>query len=178
MDAIERSRSFKAPVSYTHLAESNKIQFFFKSNIIVLIRKALSWLNTIKAYLESKSKMCIFSQTNTNPNQVVPSLCLVFLNAHANAPNSSLNFLQIFTLVENVRICVCGEMTSYVELVAITDLLECCKADALGCNGYRSRNTGEFPTCDIMPLCKGKGRKWSYWIKINQIWLIVLGNTS
>ena len=47
-----------------------------------------------KAYLESKSKMCIFSLTNTNQNPVFLSLCLVFLNAQVNAPNSSLNFLQ------------------------------------------------------------------------------------
>ena len=45
-----------------------------------------------QAYLESKSKMCIFSLTNTNQNPVVLSLCLVSLNAHPNAPNSSLNF--------------------------------------------------------------------------------------
>ena len=68
--------------------------------------------------------------------------------------------------------CVCGDMTSQVELdmlatvkikwnlVAIAEHLEYCNADALGCNGYRLRNTGEFPTCDITPkLCKGKGRK-------------------
>ena len=31
-------------------------------------------------------------------------------------------------------------------LVAIAaDLLEYCKADALSCNGYRSRNAGNFP---------------------------------
>ena len=46
----------------------------------------------LKAYLESKSKMCIFSLANTNQNPVVLSLCLVFLNAQINAPNSSLNF--------------------------------------------------------------------------------------
>ena len=32
-------------------------------------------------------------------------------------------------------------------LAAIAELLDYYKADALGCNGYRSRNTGEFPTC-------------------------------
>ena len=48
----------------------------------------------LKAYLESKLKMCVCSLTNTNQNSVVLSLCLVFLNAHVNVPNSSLNFRQ------------------------------------------------------------------------------------
>ena len=47
-----------------------------------------------KAYLESKSKMCVFSLTNTNQNFVVLSLCLVSLNPQAIASNSSLNLRQ------------------------------------------------------------------------------------
>ena len=43
----------------------------------------------LKAYLESKSKMCIVSLTNIDQNPIALLLCLVFLNAHANGPNSS-----------------------------------------------------------------------------------------
>ena len=69
---------------------------------------------SLKAYLESKSKMCVFSPTNANQNFVILSMCLVFVNANVNALNSSLNFTSIHP-VENARMCVCGAMTSQVE---------------------------------------------------------------
>ena len=132
----------------------------------------------LKAYLESKSKMYIFSLTNTNQNRVVLSLCLVFLNAHVNAPISSLNFRQ-YSLCYKMQECAFLEKWRHKwNLVTITMFSEYCKADALGCNGYRLRNTGEFPSYEITALCKGKGRKWSNWIRINIIWLILWGNTT
>ena len=41
-------------------------------------------------------------------------------------------------------------------LAAITELSEYCKAGSLGCNGYSSRNTGEFPFYDVSALDIGK----------------------
>ena len=41
-------------------------------------------VDELKAYLESKSKICIISRANTNQNPVSLSLCLVSLNAHVN----------------------------------------------------------------------------------------------
>ena len=55
--------------------------FNFSVNVIVYE------VEVFKAYLESISKMYIFSPTDTNLNPIVPSLCLVFLNAHLNVHN-------------------------------------------------------------------------------------------
>ena len=90
----------------------------FKLNLSVLIyvTSLCIILQVFEAYLESKSKMCIFLLTNRNQNPVVLSLCLVFSNAHVKkCTYFIIKFSPIFTLVENARMHVFGEMTSQVE---------------------------------------------------------------
>ena len=126
--------------------------FKYKNSYAILFDDFLTiskcFSKSFKAYLESNFKMYIFLLTNTNQNPVVLSLCLVFLNAHVNAHNSSLNFRQ-YSLSQKMQECVFVEKLRHKwNLAAIAELSEYC--DALSCNGYRSRNTWEFPSYGFM----------------------------